>query len=721
MTAAELPRAGTAGGRENLRVIGLHCADCARRLEGFLRQVPGVVSADVSFAVGRVVLVTSSPEGSAAARAKARELGYTLLPVETGRGPLSLQARVTIAAVAGLLLGLLAGWTAGPQLSRWAYTAAALLGGIPIFRAALAAVRGRRITVDVLVSLAVGTALITGEGLAAAEVVILMGVGRLLEDATIGRARRSVRSLLELAPNIAWRRRGDRDEQVPCESLIPGDLVIVRPGGRIPVDGTVVEGLAGVDEAPITGEARVRTKGPGDAVFAGSLAQDGALLFRAEKVGQETTIARMAELVEEAQMRRAPVARQVDRFAAAFVPLVLAVAAAVLAVTGEPGRAVTILIGACPCALVLSTPVAVYAAIGAASKRGMLIKGGTYLERLGRAAVIALDKTGTLTSGELSVAEVFAGEREDEGRLLGLAAAVEELSEHHSGRAIVREAASRGLPVLRAGHFEAVAGAGVRGTVSGRSVQVGAARWIAESGANLSGEILQAARRAEARGLSAVIVATDGVARGIIALADCPRSDAARAVQRLAAMGLRVVVLSGDAPQAVARTAERLGVADYCGGLLPGDKVEAIRRLAERGPTAMVGDGINDAPALAAASVGIAVGRSGNDLAIEAADVVLLADDLTRIPELVEIGRRALANIRVNLVFSGLAIAGMIGAAALGLVGPALGALVHEGSAMVVTLNAMRLLRARPQEAPAGGDELGPHECRSTTAAAGGR
>jgi Cd2+/Zn2+-exporting ATPase len=619
----------------------------------------------------------------------------------------------------GLLLGC--GWLAGgaaPAAAEWLYYAASVAGGLMIFRGALVSARDRTLTVDVLVSLAVITALATREAVAAAEVVVLMGVGQLLEDRTLDRTRRSVRGLLELAPKTAWVRRDGQDHEVQRSEIRVGDLVVVRPGARVPVDGVVAEGLAEVSEAPITGEARLRTKAPGDEVFAGSLAENGAVIFRAEHVGPDTTLARMAALVEEAQMRQAPVARQVDRFASLFIPVTLAVASLVLLVTGDPRRAVTILIGACPCALVLSTPVAVYAAIGAASRRGLLVKGGLHLERLGRASIAALDKTGTLTRGELEVADMAPSGAPE--RLLALAASVERLSEHAAGKAIVRAATARGLPTLAVDRFEAVPGAGVRGVVGGETIVVGAARWVADLGITIPAETSEAIRNAEANGSTAAVVAQSGLAIGLIVLSDRLRPDAAAAVAGLQQLGMRVILLSGDAPAAVSRIAGGLGLVEFRGGLMPAEKAAAVAGLSEAGGVVMVGDGINDAPALAAASVGVAVGRSGSDLAIEAADVVLLADDLTRLPELIRIGRLALANIRANLAVSGLAIAGLMAAAALGLVGPATGALIHEGSAMLVILNAMRLLRLGAQEPFGRGAEVGDHEAPAASAATAG-
>lgn len=698
------------GTLQTLHVSGLDCADCARNLERALRQIPGISRADVNFAAARCVLVVSNQEAIRRAKAKSKELGFSLsekMATETGpRLRLLLTIAAALVAAAGWLLGRVA-----PALSPWFYGAAVLVGGLHTFKAAAGSVKSRMLTVDILVTLAVAAAMITGEGLAAAEVIVLMSVGELLEERTLARTRRSVQGLLDLAPISAVVRRGGMEVEVSRDELAAGDLVVVRPGGRIAVDGVVVEGRADVSEAPITGESRLRSKLPGDQVYAGSLAEDGILVVRADEVGPDTTLARMAALIEEAQMRRAPVARQVDRFAGLFIPFTLVAAVVVGLVTREVSRSVTILIGACPCALVLATPVSVFAGIGAASKRGILIKGGLFLERLGNIRVMALDKTGTLTKGELEVEAVFPALAPTGGReCLVLAAAVEANSEHPIGRALARAAVRQGLTLPPATGFHALPGAGVRGMVDGREVRVGSRRWLEECGVNIGPEQAGVDDNLVSEGYSVVHVAVDGSPFGLIALSDALRPDAASAVKWLHDIGIETVLLSGDAPAAAARVAAAVGIANHRGGLLPAEKVRAVEELSAAGRgVAMVGDGINDAPALTAASVGVAVGHTGSDLTIEASDVVLLSNDLHRLAEMVLIGRRALANIRINLIISGLAIAGLFVAAALGLVGPAVGAIVHEGSALLVTVNAMRLVGYRAQERPSHAAEEKSH------------
>ena len=733
--AAAVERAGKL---QTYEVGGLDCTDCARHLEQALAALPGMVTAEVHFATARARLRASEPAVLEAAARTARALGFALIG-EHDQGRRSPSHRLVMTVGSGLLL--LAGWGLGGLLpalpgsgegftlppatmAHWSQLAAVLLGGWHIFRAALGGLRNRLLTVDVLVTIAVTAAVLTGEAIAAGQVVVLMSIGQLLEERTVSRTRLAVRQLLDLAPQTVTVVGEDGERQVPRDQVRPGDVLLVRPGGRVPVDGTVVGGRADVSEAPITGESRLVPKAPGDQAFAGSLAEDGALTIRADLVGPDTTLARIGAMIEDAQSRQAPVQRLVDRFATVFIPLTLVAAGTVYLVTGEILRAVTILIGSCPCALVLATPVAMFASIGAASRRGLLVKGGLFMERVGRVGVVAFDKTGTLTSGTHTVLATYpaeagnaaaagqpiGSERLQADELLALAAAVESQSEHPVGKAIARAAQAAGLKVAAVSQFRAEPGCGVTGLVDGHQVLAGNLRWLQEQGVAVPGQVNEQAVQLAEQGLSLVVVALDGVAAGVIALSDELRPDAAQAIAELRALGIVTHLLSGDSPPAVARVAAELGMTHFQGGMMPGDKVDQVAKLAASGAgLVMVGDGINDAPALAAATVGVAVGRTGSDLAIEAADVVLLSDDLRRVPELIRLGRRTLNNIRVNIILSGLAIAGLFAGAAAGVVGPVTGALVHEGSALLVTLNAMRLLRAPAQERGRRAAEHRPH------------
>jgi Cd2+/Zn2+-exporting ATPase len=722
-TVLEAAQVVAGRGRVTLEVGGLDCADCARNLERALNMIPGIERATVSFATAGAIMQVNDPAAVAQAHVAARDLGFVLIDVGTGDDRPSSRLYGTIAAAILLVAGWIGGRSLPPAISLGLVLASVLVGGTPIFGAAIGALKRRMLTVDVLVSLAVVAAVASGEALAAAQVVVLMSVGELLEERTVARSRRAVRQLLDLAPKTVTLLRDGLAVTVARDQVVVGDLVVVKPGGRVPVDGTVVAGRADVSEAPVTGESRLLAKGPGDTLFAGSLAQDGILTIRADHVGPDTTLARIAAMIEEAQSRQAPVARQVDRFATVFIPISLLAAALVLVVTREPQRAVTILIGACPCALVLSTPVAVYAAIGGASRRGLLVKGGLYLERLGRIDTVAFDKTGTLTSGELRVVGTFSGAgttitgaADGAHELLTTAASVETNSEHPVGRAIVAAAQGHGLELAAAQDFRSHPGSGVAAVLAGEPVQAGSLRWLGEIGVSLPEPLVQVAAQLGQDGFTVVAVARAGQLVGLISLSDTLRPDAEAAVARLSALGVRTWLLSGDSPGAVRRIAAQLGISDSAGGLLPQDKVDRVAQLSERGSgLAMVGDGINDAPALAAASVGIAVGRGGSDLAIETADVVLLSSDLGRVPDAIELGRRTLSNIRFNIGLSGLAIVGLFAAAALGYVGPVAGALVHEGSALLVTLNAMRLLGRRPQEHSSATGEVVTHAHQTQT------
>lgn len=692
--------------RVSYQVGGLDCADCARHLEQALRMTEGVAAAEVNFATARARLTLEAPEAIEPARRAARELGYALLGGDEPTSAAQSRLRWTLAGLGLTALGWLGGLRHGPAwldlpplVAGGLLVGAVLTAGGHIFAGAYGALRRRMLTVDVLVTIAVWSAVFIGESLAAAQVVVLMSLGEWLEERTVARTRRAVRDLLDLAPRTVTLLVEGQERQVDREVVRAGDLLLVRPGARVPVDGRVRSGQADVSEAAITGESRLISKRPGDRVFAGSLSADGALTVEAELVGPDTTLARIGAMIEEAQSRQAPVQRLVDRVAGAFIPVTLVAAAAVYLVTRDPVRAVTILIGACPCALVLATPVAVFAAIGGASRRGLLIKGGLYLERLGAIRTVAFDKTGTLTSGQPEVREVWS---EDQalrpGEVLALAAGVEASSEHPVARAIVAASGAAGaVPAAAAeGSFRAYPGQGVMAQVDGVIVRAGNRRWLEELGVRISPGLAAQADQAARDGLGLVLVAREDSAVGLITLADQIRPDAAPALAELRAMGVRTVLLSGDSEGAAARVSRTLGMAEYHGGMLPEDKVKAVSdRVAAGQALAMVGDGINDAPALAAATVGIALGRTGTELAVEAADVVLLSDDLRRVAEALRLGRRAIANIRVNLVISGLAVAGLFAGASLGLVGPVAGALVHEGSALLVTMNAMRLMGGR--------------------------
>lgn len=568
---------------------------------------------------------------------------------------------------------------------------------------------------SVLMTVAVAGAVIIGEWEEGAAVAFLYSVSELLQARTLERSRRSIRQLMDLAPRTVRLLRPDGEVEVPVEAVAVGDTVVIRPGEKLALDGRIVRGQSALDEAAITGESVPAEKGPGAEVFAGTLNTYGALEVSVTRQVADTTLARIVHMVEEAQGRRAPSQAFVDRFAAVYTPIVLALAAGVVIVPplflGQPWepwvyRGLALLVVSCPCALVVSTPVAIVSAISNAARKGVLIKGGLYLEQLGAVAAVAFDKTGTLTRGRPAVHEVVPLDGLSADELLRLAAGVEARSEHPLAQAVVRAAEEKGLAVEPAADFTALPGRGARAQSVAGLLYVGSPRLFGELGhrPEAATDVLS---RLEATGMTAMLVGTSERLLGVIAVADEVRPVSRTALARLKQAGIQhTIMLTGDNPATARAIAERVGVDEYRAELLPQDKVSAVEALLGRyGKVAMVGDGVNDAPALAAASVGIAMGGAGTDTALETADVALMADDLARLPFAVRLSRETLAVIRQNIAFS-LAIKAL----AVALVFPGwltlwLAVLADMGASIIVTLNGVRLYRVNPQ-----GDNSATHE-----------
>jgi Cd2+/Zn2+-exporting ATPase len=507
---------------------------------------------------------------------------------------------------------------------------------------------------------------------------------------------------MELAPEEAtvWRR--DHESTVPVSDVAAGEIVLVRPGGRIPLDGEVVEGRSSVNEAAITGEAIAIAKGPGDAVYGGTLNEAGQLVLRVTHAAGDTTLARIVALVEEAQARRSPTEQLVDRFARVYTPAILGLALLLSVVPALLGgnavawfyRALTLLIIACPCALVISTPVAVVCGLARAARAGALIKGGTYLERLGSLRALAFDKTGTLTHGEPLVTDCIALDGATPEALLAMTASAEHGSEHAVGRAVVHAARERGLSLLPARDFEAVPGLGVCAEVAGQRLTAGRPEWLRELGYDTAAAQSQVTALQEA-GKTVVLVAQKDALIGLIAIADRSREAGAAVVRDLQALGIdRIAMLTGDNAATARAVAARMGISEFHAGLLPAEKVERVQQMrAETGEVAMVGDGINDAPALAAATVGIAMGAAGTDVALETADVALMGDDLSRLPFVIALSRRTLGIIRQNIAFAVIVKLAFILLTLAGISSLWLAVLADTGTSVLVVLNSLRLLR----------------------------
>ncbi|WP_311947019.1 heavy metal translocating P-type ATPase [Halomonas piscis] len=550
-------------------------------------------------------------------------------------------------------------------------------------------------------------ALFIGEYWESAAVTFLFVLGGYLEARTLARTRSALKDLLALAPvEVVVRREGDEVTVAPHE-VEPGETVIVRPGGRIGVDGSILGGRAAIDESAITGEPIPAEKQEADSVFAGTVSHDGYLEIRAEGVGADTTLARIIQRVEEAQEAKAPTQRFIERFAAWYTPAIIVMALGAYALTRDAPLALTLLVIACPGALVISTPISVIAGIGRSARGGILIKGGEYLETAGRIRAVAFDKTGTLTQGRPEVMTVTplagipalsaAENTQPRQRLLHWAALAESGSEHPLGRAV-----ERALPAdyagPRADDFETAAGGGISARWRGRRVEIGRPDWLGERVDEWPDAAAAALEGIRERGETVAAVAVDGALVGLLGFADRIRPEAVEALKALRATGVkRLVMLTGDHAASARRIARELGIEEVQAGLLPEQKLEAIETLQrESGTTAMVGDGINDAPALATADIGIAMGAAGTDVAIESADVALMADDLGKIAEAVGMARATLNNIRQNVVIALLTVAGLLAGVFANEVHMAGGMFIHQVSVLVVVVNGMRLMRARP-------------------------
>ncbi len=624
------------------------------------------------------------------------------------------QRRQLLTAVSGLLIFLALAAKFLLDLVVWhnvLMTAAALIAGSDIAQRAWHSLRQRHVSIELLVTIAAAGALIIGEYWEAAAVTFLFLFGAYLEARTLGRTRQVLQGLLDLAPTTAIVLRRGRQEEVLPHEVLPGETILVKPGAKIPVDGTVVDGHSAVDESAITGEPIPEEKVPGTAVFAGTVNQAGLLKVEATGVGADTTLARIIRRVEEAQEEKAPTQRFIERFARWYTPFIIGLSGLAFLVSRDLELALTLLVIGCPGALVISTPVSVVAGIGRAAKRGILIKGGEYLENAGKITALALDKTGTLTEGRPSVTDVIviqpepvyagvagltpAATNSGQADVLRWAAIAETGSEHPLAQAITTAAETNDV-IPEADLFETFTGRGVRAIYDGHEIGVGTDELMIDMEIDLPSvaQIHLDALRAE--GKTAVLVALDGLIIGVLGISDRLRPDATEMLRRLRSAGLQeIVMLTGDDTQTAQAIAAEMGLTEVYADLLPEDKLDVIRRLQQDGHVvAMVGDGINDAPALAAADIGLAMGAAGTDVAIETADIALMTDNLLKIPEAIRLSKATLNNIRQNVVIALITVTLLLAGVLLGKVHMAGGMLVHEASVMIVILNGMRLLRA---------------------------
>lgn len=734
MTAQDLAQAAAAQregtgppARHRFRIGPGCCVSCAADLTA-VRRLPGVSEVQVFDAAGLVVVTGRAGLPAGQVVAAAASSGVTLEPAAPGpgagaagvawwrHGELLALAAAVVLLLAGLVLVHAGVSEQAGRALEWATIV--IGGGYPLRRAAQV-VRQRRVTIGVLLVAAAAGALALGRVEEAAELVVVFSLGEVLEGYAADRARASIRALMALAPPEATRLAPDGgSELVPVEVLVPGDVVLVRPGERLPTDGRVTDGQSWIDQSPVTGESMPAEAGPGCEVFGGTVNGAGALRLRVSRPYADTVLARVIRQVEEAQARRGRAQRFADRFGAAYTPVMFGVAAAVALSGSLLGlgwavavyRGLVVLSVSCSCALVISVPVAVVAAIARAARDGILIKGGACLEQLGAVEAIAFDKTGTLTQGRPAVTQVIAcADDLSAEEILQLGAAVEQASEHPIGRAIVTAATQQGLHLPAATSVTALAGRGITAIVGQRRLLAGRAT----AAQRADPQVAAAAAGIEDAGATAITLTDCPDARdvdggngsaqvlGVLGVADQIRPDAGGVVMELRRLGIhRQVMLTGDNPHVAAAIAARVGLDGYQADLLPEDKTAAVAELKTRHRVVgMVGDGVNDAPALATAHVAIAMGAAGTDVALETADIALMADDLTRLPAAVRVARRARANITQNIALSLGSVALLVTAALAGLLSLTEGVVLNEGTALLIIANGLRMLRrARTEE-----------------------
>jgi Cd2+/Zn2+-exporting ATPase len=716
-------------------ITGMDCADCAHTIEKGVAQLPGVQSAACDFATAKL-RVTGTPD-AAALRRRVEALGYAIAQPATRHQPSAIRhpisgflayilsrtdTRLAVLGSAGILIAWLSSLAGNSPIINNALLIASLcVTGYPVARSGLTALLiNREFNINLLMTVAAVGAVIIGEPMEAATLMVLFALAEALEGYTVDRARDSLRGLMQLAPATALRLEAGREVSVPVEALAVGDMIVVRAGDRIPMDGVVLAGSSAVNQAPITGESVPVHKTPGASVYAGSLNGNGALEVRVTHTAQDNTLSQVIHLVEEAQSVRAPSQRVIDQFARVYTPAMVAIAALVAGVPpllfGQPFfdtatehgwlyRALALLVIACPCALVISAPVTIISAITTAAQRGVLIKGGAHLETLALVKALAFDKTGTLTRGEPAVTQTRALECVNDERcqhcddVLAIASALERRSAHPLARAVMAAAEQRGVTdtYAPAETVEALAGRGIAGRVNGKHATLGN-HALFEAEHPHTDALCHEIELAEANGQTTMLVCDGDRVRGFIAVADTVRPESQQAVAELKQLGAQTLMLTGDNDMVARAVAAEVGVSAVRANLLPGDKFEAVKALhAEHGRVAMVGDGINDTPALAAADVGVAIGGAASAQAIETADVVLMSSDLRQLPFAVRLARFARSLIMQNIAFS-LGTKLLFMALALsGLASLWLAVLGDMGVSLLVTFNGLRALRFERQ------------------------
>lgn len=694
---------------ESIPIENMDCSDCSLVIEHSVGRMDGVLSVNVNYPTEKMWIEYDNHKITRAAIEKrVRSLGYQI-PLNEIQAKLQENRELLFSLLSGLFL--LVGWLGDmffgfPSfLSIGFFAIAYVLGGWDVSRHAWHALRERRLDTDGLMVVAAIGAAFLGEFAEGALLLFLFSLGHALEERALDRARRAVRALADLAPKTALVRRDGKEQESPVESLQLNDVVIVRPGVRIPIDGIILDGDSGIDQSSVTGESLPVDKTVGDQVFASTVNGEGALEVKVTRLAKDSTLARVMKMVEEAQAQKSPTQQTVEKFERVFVPAVLILTALVIVIPPLFGfpfresflRAMTLLVAASPCALALGTPAAILAGVAQAARNGVLVKGGAHLENLGLLKAIAFDKTGTVTHGQPEVTDVVAIQSSawKEADLLSIAAGAESRSAHPLAQAVVRSAQTQGLPASPVDDVESLTGRGLRAVVNGKTIWIGNQKLMNEAGVTLSAESISRAEALQGQGKTLMWIAVDKTLAGLIALADTLRKEAAPTMNALKRSGVaHTIMLTGDNARSASAIANEIGLTEFRADLMPEDKLTIIRDLVnEYGQVAMIGDGVNDAPALANATVGIAMGGAGTDVALETADVALMGDDLSKLPFAVGLGRATRAIIIQNLAIALGVIGLLIVTSITGIISIGIAVIFHEGSTLVVVANALRLLR----------------------------
>lgn len=695
---------------KNVRIFnveGMDCGSCAKSIENHLNTIPAVKNVSVNFSTGKMKIEhVNRVEDIISEVSKIGYKASLFTSKKSNESPKSMSGNGGI-IFSGILiaLGFIGSFTGiSTLLTTLMYAVAMVISGYKPVKSAYYSIKSRSLDMNVLMSAAAIGAALIGEWLEGATVVWLFALGTTLQNMSIEKTRNSIRNLMDLAPSEAFVKVGSELIKKPVEEISIGDILIVKPGDKIPLDGEIVHGESSVNQAPITGESIPVDKETGDTVYAGTINESGSLEIKVTKLVEDTTIAKIIHLVEEAQEQKAPTQAFVDRFASIYTPIVFILALVVMVLPPLLGlgtwgewfyKGLELLVVACPCALVISTPVAIVSAIGNAAKNGVLIKGGTFLEKAGAIRAIAFDKTGTLTEGKPKVTEIIAIDTDDE-QLLSIALTLEEYSTHPIAKSIVEYAQANGIQPKNGELFKNIVGKGVQATLDGEIYYAGNLKLFEDKNVTL-GNVTKTVHQLQNQGKTVVMIGTATKIIGIIAVADTIRETTVKALNGLKQVGINeVVMLTGDNEGTAKMISKEANVSRYFAELLPEDKVNAIKQLQSEGKMiAMVGDGINDAPALATADLGIAMGGAGTDTAMETADIVFMADNLEKLPHTVKLSRKALTIIKQNIWFSLI-----VKFVALALIFPGwltlwLAVLSDTGAAIIVILNALRLLKVK--------------------------